>query len=158
MQNNIKYVHTNIVAKNWKNLANFYIQVFGCKPIHPERNLSGDWLDRLTILNDIKIQGIHLSLPGYEYGPTLEIFEYVPASSNDNQNHINKLGFGHIAFHVDNVKAMVSKIIEHKGEIFSEIVENKYAELESILTVAYVKDPEGNFIELQNWCKIHDNA
>lgn len=42
----IKYVHTNIVSSDWKSLADFYINVFGCQPILPERNLSGSWLEK----------------------------------------------------------------------------------------------------------------
>ncbi len=153
MHNNIKYVHTNIVAKNWKNLAKFYIEVFGCKPIYPERNLAGYWLDSLTTLKNSKIHGVHLALPGYENGPTLEIFEYIPTAMKDLHNYINKPGFGHIAFHVDDVQHLINKTIEHEGSIHGQIVENKYPELDSILTVAYVMDPEDNFIELQNWRK-----
>jgi predicted enzyme related to lactoylglutathione lyase len=26
-----KYVHTNLIAKDWKKLAKFYTDVFGCK-------------------------------------------------------------------------------------------------------------------------------
>ena len=33
-----KYVHTNLVAHDWKRLATFYIEVFGCKPKPPERD------------------------------------------------------------------------------------------------------------------------
>lgn len=40
----IKYVHTNIIAKDWKRLADFYIQVFNSKPLYPERDLSGKWI------------------------------------------------------------------------------------------------------------------
>ena len=73
----IKYVHTNIIADDWRALADFYIQVFGCKPVLPERDLSGSWLDSLTCIENSHITGIHLSLPGCgENGPTLEIFSY----------------------------------------------------------------------------------
>ena len=42
----MRYAHTNIVAKDWRTLSDFYIQVFGCSIKPPQRNLSGDWLDR----------------------------------------------------------------------------------------------------------------
>jgi hypothetical protein len=70
-----KYAHTNLVAHNWKRLALFYETVFGCVPIPPERDLSGDWLDKVTGIPGAHIRGTHLQLPGYEQGgPTLEIF------------------------------------------------------------------------------------
>lgn len=151
MQYNIKYAHTNIIANDWKRLAKFYIEVFGCRPIYPERNLSGEWLDKLTLLEQVTIKGIHLYLPGYENGPTLEIFEYSPADKSNKQQLINSKGFGHIAFQVDDVEKILNKVIEHGGTRFTKIVNQEYPELKSFLTVTYVKDPEGNFIELQNW-------
>ena len=42
----MKYVHTNIIAQDWKFLSQFYIDVFGCKPVPPERRLSGEWIGR----------------------------------------------------------------------------------------------------------------
>jgi predicted enzyme related to lactoylglutathione lyase len=33
MSAEIKYVHTNIIAKNREKLAGFYIDVFNCKPV-----------------------------------------------------------------------------------------------------------------------------
>ena len=73
----MKYVHTNKVEKNWHTLAEFYIHVFGCKIKHPERRLSGPWLDKGTGLQDANIEGAHLILPGHgDNGPTLEIFKY----------------------------------------------------------------------------------
>jgi len=57
-------------------LADFYIRVFDCKPRPPERDLSGEWVDKLTGLPNTKIKGIHLLLPGYDIdGPTLEIID-----------------------------------------------------------------------------------
>lgn len=73
----MKYIHSNLISKDWKTLAAFYIQVFECKMILPQRNLSGEWLSEGTGVHDAHIKGAHLRLPGYEKdGPTLEIFEY----------------------------------------------------------------------------------
>jgi len=37
----LRFVHTNIVARDWERLAEFYVRVFGCTPVPPERCLSG---------------------------------------------------------------------------------------------------------------------
>jgi hypothetical protein len=60
----IKYVHTNIIAKDWRSLADFYVQVFACKPLYPERNLAGEWIDQMTNIGNVRLRGIHLCLPG----------------------------------------------------------------------------------------------
>ena len=66
----VSFAHTNIVAKDWRRLARFYIDVFNRRPKPPERDLAGDWLDRLTGIDNVQIQGMHLEMPGaVEGGP-----------------------------------------------------------------------------------------
>ena len=78
----MRFAHTNIAAKNWRSLTEFYIKVFHCKIKPPERNLSGTWLDQATGLQAAILEGVHLLLPGHgENGPTLEIFITVPGRS-----------------------------------------------------------------------------
>jgi hypothetical protein len=97
MASGIKYVHTNIVARDWKSLAQFYIRAFGCKRKPPERNLKGAWLDEATALKGRHIQGIHLKLPGNgDDEPTLEILQYL--KERKGSATINNHGFAHIAF------------------------------------------------------------
>lgn len=145
----IKFVHTNLIAKDWKKLAQFYMDVFGCQPQHPERDLAGGWVDKLTNIIGVTIKGMHLVLPGYEDGPTLEIFQYDPEVDNTDR-HINKLGLGHIAFHVDDVEKVVSVLIKHGGQLHGKIIRREYEGI-GLLTAVYAQDPEGNFIEIQNW-------
>ncbi len=73
----IKFAHINIITDDWRKLASFYINVFDCKPIYPERDLKGNWLDKATGIQNARLKGIHLTLPGYDNNlPTLEIFQY----------------------------------------------------------------------------------
>ena len=73
----ITYKHTNIIARDWKTLAVFYEKVFGCVRVPPERNLSGEWLEKGTGVPGARLTGVHLRLPGHgEDGPTLEMFQY----------------------------------------------------------------------------------
>lgn len=146
----IKYVHTNIIAKDWVKLCDFYIEVFDCKPMYPKRNLSGKWIEKMTNIDNVSIKGMHLSLPGYENGPTLEIFQYVPENLRTNMSYINQQGFGHLAFHVDDVNEVLTKVIEHGGKKLGELIIKEYDGL-GLLTAVYTEDPEGNFIEIQNW-------
>ena len=105
----IKYVHTNIIAGDWRKLAQFYCTVFGCSRKLPERDLQGEWLNRATNINDARLQGIHLNLPGYvENGPTLEIFQY-SQSITGNTPAVNRQGYGHLAFQVEDVDKCLVK-------------------------------------------------
>lgn len=149
---NIKYVHTNLIAKDWRKLSKFYIDVFDCRPQYPERDLSGEWIDKMTNIDNVKIKGIHLSLPGCGDGPSLEIFEYEPDDLRRDASTINRQGFGHIAFHVDAVEDVVAKLVEHGGTILGEMIKKEFEGL-GLLTAVYARDPEGNFIEIQNWSR-----
>ncbi len=146
----MKFVHTNIIAKDWKRLSQFYIDVFDCTPKPPERHLSGNWLDQATGLSEAKLHGIHLILPGYgEEGPTLEIFSY---ESMENATPIpaNHIGFGHIAFLVDDVKKIHENALKHGGKVLGEVT-RKEIEGVGTLTLVYFRDPEGNIVEIQSW-------
>lgn len=145
-----KYVHTNIVAKDWRKLAQFYKDVLDCKPILPERNLSGKWIDKATNLYDVQIRGTHMRLPGYdENGPTLEIFEYneMPEHSKISPN---TPGFSHISFAVDNVGLIAQKAFDHGATKVGELTIKEIPNV-GVVTFWYIKDPEGNIIELQSW-------
>ncbi len=148
----IRYVHTNLIARDWRALARFYTEVFGCAVAPPERHLSGDWIDRMTGIAGVRIDGAHLTLPGYEDGPTLEIFSYEPRRQGDAAQEINRPGFGHLAFHVDDVPGVLEKLLAHGGSMLGEVVQKEY-ECLGRLTAAYARDPEGNILEIQNWSR-----
>ena len=74
---NARYVHTNLIARDWRALARFYQDVLGCVPVPPERDLSGPDMDAGTGIPGAHLRGMHLRLPGRgDDGPTLEIFTY----------------------------------------------------------------------------------
>lgn len=143
-----KILHINIISRDWRKLADFYTKVFDCKPILPERDLSGAWLGQLTGLAEPRIRGIHLQLPGQDPGgPTLEIFEYDQNRENLNKQ-VNLEGFGHMAFVVENVEEKLKLVLENGGSALGELVDTEIPGIGKI-TVVYARDPEGNIIEIQ---------
>ena len=145
-----KFSHVNIISRNWKELADFYIRVFDCKPKPPERDLTGEWVDKLTDLLNAQIKGMHLLLPGYDTdGPTLEVFEY-NRNISSTEKKINLEGFGHIAFAVEDVELTLNLLLENGGSVVGELID---AEINGVgkISVVYAKDPEGNIIEIQKW-------
>jgi len=130
-----KYVHTNLIARDWKRLVRFYIDVFGCEPKGPERDLSGAWLDSVNAVPNAHLTGVHLRLPGYgEDGPTLEIFSYD----------------AHIAFAVDDVDQALEAVIAASGGTVGRVATTEVDSV-GVLRVVYARDPEGNIVELQKW-------
>lgn len=149
-----RYVHTNIIAKDWKKLSQFYQNVLHCTPL-PDggRDLKGEWIDRMSGIQSVHIEGEHLLLPGYtEDHPTLEIFSYAQEGEGSSKI-INGPGFAHIAFEVDDVRETLEEILAAGGGQVGEVVEAVYpGNIKA--TFVYAKDIEGNIVELQSWEKI----
>ena len=145
-----KYAHTNLIARDWRRLARFYVDVLGCVPKLPERNIRGKQLDELTALEGAHLAGIHLRLPGLgEDGPTLELFSYdemleasLPA--------VNRPGFAHIAFQVDDVDTALEAVLAAGGSTVGGPTTFEISEAGTV-RVVYARDPEGNILELQQW-------
>jgi len=148
----MRYAHTNIVARNWKNLSDFYIRVFNCTIKPPKRELSGNWLDQATGLSNAELEGVHLLLPGHgDGGPTLEIFSYQDTYECE-PVMANYTGFTHIAFEVEDVETIFGEALKSGATKLGEITE-KIIEGIGVLKFVYFRDPEGNIIEIQSWEK-----
>lgn len=145
-----KYVHTNLIARDWRKLAEFYQRVFGCTPVPPMRDFQGATLEAGTGIPGAHLQGMHLRLPGWgEGGPTLEIFNY-NLLAESSAPMVNRPGFGHLAFQVPDVPAARQGVLEAGGSRIGEIVTLQVADGRKV-TWCYVSDPEGNLLELQSW-------
>jgi predicted enzyme related to lactoylglutathione lyase len=143
-----RYGHTNLIAKDWKALSRFYQDLFGCVPVPPERDFKGPDLERGTGIPGAELRGEHLRLPGFGAdGPTLEIFNYNLLEQRPDVA-VNRPGFGHIAFVVDDVADAREAVLAAGGQAVGEIVTLANA-LGKRLTWCYVTDPEGNVLELQ---------
>lgn len=146
----MRFAHLNLIARDWRRLARFYEQVFGCSPVPPERHLSGRWLEAATGLPGAELQGIHLRLPGHgDQGPTLEILEYSPRMEHPSVA-VNRPGFGHIAFAVQDVEAARRAVLAAGGGEVGALTAVAVAGAGRI-TFVYLTDPEGNILELQRW-------
>jgi predicted enzyme related to lactoylglutathione lyase len=145
-----RYGHTNLIARDWRRLATFYEDLFGCVAVPPERDYRGEALEAGTGVRDAALHGIHLRLPGHgPDGPTLEIYEYA-----DEQESMppaaNRPGWGHIAFAVDDVTAAQTAVLGAGGARVGAMVTLETADGRRV-TWCYVTDPEGNIVELQAW-------
>jgi catechol 2,3-dioxygenase-like lactoylglutathione lyase family enzyme len=145
-----RYVHTNLVARDWRALAAFYERVLGCVPVPPERHFSGPELETGSGVAGARLDGVHLLLPGQATGgSTLEVFAYSPSVARS-APRVNEPGFGHIAFQVASVPAAREEILREGGSAVGGVVTLETADGRHV-TWCYVKDPEGNVVELQSW-------
>jgi catechol 2,3-dioxygenase-like lactoylglutathione lyase family enzyme len=144
----MRYLHTNLIARDWERLAAFYERVFGCTRVLPERHLDGESMERGSGVVGARIDGVHLRLPGLGAdGPTLEVFQY-SQNAEAPAPPANRVGFGHIAFAVNDVAAMHAAVVAAGGAPVGTI-ERVSIEGAGTITWTYVRDPEGNIIELQ---------
>jgi len=145
-----QYVHTNLIARDWRKLADFYQSVLGCVLVPPERHFSGPEIQAGTGVRGSSVDGVHLRLPGNgETGPTLEIFNYSRLADGP-PPAVNRPGFGHIAFAVDSVSEARAEVLATGGTAVGDIITLTTA-VGRRVTWCYVTDPEGNVIELQSW-------
>jgi predicted enzyme related to lactoylglutathione lyase len=150
MQAQARFAHCNLIARDWRCLARFYQEVFGCVPVPPERNLSGPWLEKATGLAGAHIRGVHLRLPGCgEWGPTLEVFQYEPQGASL-ETAVNRPGFAHLCFAVPDVEAAHRAVLAAGGGAVGDVVSLEIGGVGTV-TFAYLTDPEGNIVEVQSW-------
>jgi catechol 2,3-dioxygenase-like lactoylglutathione lyase family enzyme len=144
-----RFGHVNVIARDWQALAAFYVTVFGCIPVPPERDYRGADLERGTGIPSAALRGVHLRLPGHGLdGPTLEIYTY--EQQPDRQAPAaNRPGWGHIAFAVDDVASARAQVLAAGGGGVGEIVTLQTTDGRRV-TWCYCHDPEGNIFELQS--------
>ncbi len=146
----MRFAHTNIVSRDWKALADFYVSAFDCKVVPPIRQQSGAWLDQGTGLRNAKLEGAHLLLPGHgENGPTLEIYQYETLVPEERPAP-NMTGLRHLAFEVEHVEEALERVEQHGGTAQGLLTVREVPGA-GVITFVYARDPEGNLIELQSW-------
>ncbi len=117
-----RYGHTNLIAADWRALARFYEELFGCVPVPPERDYAGLELDRGTGVPGARMTGVHLRMPGHgPNGPTLEIYSY-SVQREHIPTAVNRPGFGHIAFEVTDVADARRQVLAAGGKAVGEVV------------------------------------
>lgn len=73
---------------------------------------------------------------------------YSPADEEAGKS-VNRPGFAHLAFAVASVAEARAEFLEAGGSSVGDIIETRVSP-ESVVTWCYVRDPEGNIVELQS--------
>jgi catechol 2,3-dioxygenase-like lactoylglutathione lyase family enzyme len=145
-----RFGHVNVTSPDWRRLAAFYAEVFGCELVPPERDIAGEHLDRATGLTGAHLTGAHLRLPGLgPDGPTIEIFSYDELEPGG-PPRVDRAGWGHIAFQVRDVPGALEAVLEAGGARVGDVITTTTATGRSV-TWCYATDPDGNIVELQAW-------
>jgi catechol 2,3-dioxygenase-like lactoylglutathione lyase family enzyme len=146
-----RFGHVNVIARDWRRLADFYTTVFGCELVPPERDYTGEAIERGTAVPGATLRGAHLRLPGHgKTGPTIEIYTFGTLEPRAGAPAANREGWGHIALAVDDVNQAREAVLAAGGGQLGEIVTTQTADGRRV-TWVYLSDPEGNLVELQSW-------
>ena len=144
-----QFRHTNLIARDMDALVAFYKNVFGFVEAGPERQREGDWLDRHTGLTKVNLRVLHLRLPDAPpHATELEIISYRNLAATV-RPELNRPGFAHVCFGVEDVKAAFDAVLAAGGSPQGEIIQ-KTTPAGGMATAVYVRDPEGNIIELSD--------
>jgi catechol 2,3-dioxygenase-like lactoylglutathione lyase family enzyme len=145
-----RFGHVNLIARDWRSLADFYTRLFGCEFVPPERDYRGDDLSAGTGVPGAALKGAHLRLPGHgATGPTLEIYQF-ETMPDGLPPAVNRPGFQHIAFAVPSVSEAREAVLAAGGRAIGTVVTLQTAD-GRFVTWTYVTDPEENIVELQSW-------
>ncbi|MEL6468042.1 MAG: VOC family protein [Pseudomonadota bacterium] len=142
----MKLAHVSITAGNAKRLAQFYIDALGLRMRRPPKRLSGGIISRGNGLPGSDICSIWLDFPDRSK-PFLEIMEYSDAAQGG-VRPINAPGYGHIALQVPDLEAALDRILDCGGSQQGEVVNLGTSERPCLCV--YVRDPEGNVLELES--------
>lgn len=137
--------HVNLTARNADRLAAFYRNTFGFAERRPPKRLSGEAVSRSNGLPNSNIYAIWLNVND-DSGPFLEIMEYTE-TVNRPKPAVNEPRYGHLAFKVSNLSESVENVLRFGGSLQGEIT--NFGTSEAPLPIVYVRDPEGNILELE---------
>jgi catechol 2,3-dioxygenase-like lactoylglutathione lyase family enzyme len=133
--------HVGIIVNDLPAAKAFFLD-FGLE-LQGEGALDGAWLDRVVGLNDVKTSFAFFRVPDGQANIELIKFQ-TPSDENGIQQPLaNTLGIRHIAFAVEDIEAIVTKLKVKGTETFSEI-----QDFEGQFKLCYVRGPEGIILEL----------
>ncbi|PYZ94820.1 glyoxalase [Salipaludibacillus keqinensis] len=133
--------HVGIIVHDLPAAKSFFHD-FGLE-IMGEGEVKGEWVERIIGLQNVKGEVVMLRTP--EGDANLELVKF-HTPSDENELHLplaNTLGIRHIAFAVDDIDALVTKLKKKGAELIGEIqnYENAYK-------LCYCRGPEGIILEL----------
>jgi catechol 2,3-dioxygenase-like lactoylglutathione lyase family enzyme len=135
------FVHVGLVVEDLDETVRF-LSLLGLECGAPGV-FSGDWIGRIIGLEDVTVELVMVRVPGG--GDVFEVvrFHAPSAGAQEPAPAANRPGLRHIAFKVDDVRAVVDRAGEAGWDTVGEIVD-----YEGMFLLCYVRGPEGLIVEL----------
>jgi catechol 2,3-dioxygenase-like lactoylglutathione lyase family enzyme len=135
------FVHTGVVVDDLTAAAGFFISL-GLQCSEPFV-VEGEWVDRILGLSGVRVEGVMVRTPDGTDALELVKFHEPPAEPDGQTAPPNRRGIRHIAFAVDDVRAVVDRLRTSGWDTVGEIVD-----YQRMFLLCYVRGPEGLIIEL----------
>ena len=133
--------HFNVVVEDIDAIKEFYGKVVGLA-IKDEFEISEPELSRGLGVDDAVLKVIFWHIP--ESDTTIEMVEYAtPTSAPVAKEPTNRLGYGHLAFTVEDIDAVYEELSARGAEFVSPPVT-----VAGGVKFCFFKDPEGNILEI----------
>ena len=135
------FVHIGLVVEDLDETVRFLALLgFDCgEPgVH-----SGEWIDQIIGLDDVTVETVMVRGPDGSDMFEVVRFESPSAGAQEPAPAANRPGLRHVAFKVDDVRAVVDRVRAAGWDTVGEIVD-----YESMFLLCYVRGPEGLIVEL----------
>lgn len=141
-----RFRHIAIIVRDMDVMKDFYKTVFGCIEKR-DFEISSKEFQKGVGLKNASARSVHLTIPNSAV--EIELFQFFePHNSKWDNAEINDFGIRHFALVIENMNDAILELKARGVAIHSEPVRfDRPREIQGFCFV-YIKDPEGNIIEL----------
>lgn len=137
--------HTSFTVANLERSLEFYVELLGFEVINLRPGITSQYFRDIIGFPDGVINSAYLTIPGT--GHRLELFEYVQPRGVPADVRTNNPGSAHVAYLVDDVRALYAELKEKGVRFRTPPVEINAGPNKGGVAV-YMLDPDGITIEL----------
>lgn len=138
--------HVGVIVKDLAAVKEFFLDV-GLE-VQWEAELEGEWVGQIIGLTNVKSRVVMMRAPGSQTG--IEFSQFISPLDERGIQELpsNALGIRHVAFVVEDMEAMVARLMAKGTRPFNEIY-NYLGQYK----ICYVHGPEGIILELDEEVK-----
>jgi catechol 2,3-dioxygenase-like lactoylglutathione lyase family enzyme len=133
--------HVGIVVNDLEAAIAFFVEL-GLE-VEGRGRVEGEWVGKVIGLGDVRSDIAMLRTPDGSSNVELSRFLAPEAESDAGPAPANRLGIRHIAFIVDDLDGMVTRLRERGVQLVGEV-----QNYQDVFLLCYVRGPEGIFVEL----------
>ncbi|MGA0568270.1 VOC family protein [Rathayibacter sp. KR2-224] len=132
--------HVGVVVRDLERVVDFFVALGFTREGSSE--VSGEWVDRIIGLGDVRSEVVFLRPPGG--GAALELSAFrSPEAIGEEDLPSNTVGYRHLSYEVDDLDAVVANSRAAGYDLVGELVD-----YEDVYRLGYLRGPEGLLVEV----------